>query len=213
MDLRNIGTGNTVTLLNGRRLVQTPGYSTEWVGGSFVPVNSVNSNTIPVYGAERVEILRDGAAAIYGADAVAGVINTVLKSDYEGATVRVRTNWYDSFEAQDQRLASNLVKILQMVQMYLFILIDMTEKELELVKIQNGPLMIFGISYPNIYLLGIAVVIVLLGEIQILDHLMLNFMLATVGIFILFTHLINNKCDGSYSKWDQPGIILLLSWL
>ena len=88
LDLRNIGTGNTVTLLNGRRLVQTPGYSTEWVGGSYVPVNSVNSNTIPVYGAERVEILRDGAAAIYGADAVAGVINTVLKSDYEGATVK-----------------------------------------------------------------------------------------------------------------------------
>ena len=105
LDLRNIGTGNTVTLLNGRRLVQTPGYSTEWVGGSYVPVNSVNSNTIPVYGAERVEILRDGAAAIYGADAVAGVINTVLKSDYEGATVRVRTNWYDSFEAKDNKVS------------------------------------------------------------------------------------------------------------
>ena len=105
LDLRNIGTGNTVTLLNGRRLVQAPGYATEWVGGSYVPVNSVNSNTIPVYGAERVEILRDGAAAVYGADAVAGVINTVLKSDYEGATVRVRTNWYDSFEAQDHKVS------------------------------------------------------------------------------------------------------------
>ena len=64
LDLRNIGTGNTVTLLNGRRLVQSPGYATEWVGGSFVPVSSVNSNTIPVYGAERVEILREGASAI-----------------------------------------------------------------------------------------------------------------------------------------------------
>ena len=39
--------------------------------GSYVPVSSVNSNLIPVYGAERVEILRDGASAIYGADAVA----------------------------------------------------------------------------------------------------------------------------------------------
>ena len=48
LDLRNIGTGNTVTLLNGRRLVQSPGYATEWVGGSFVPVTSVNSNLIPV---------------------------------------------------------------------------------------------------------------------------------------------------------------------
>ena len=52
LDLRNIGTGNTVTLLNGRRLVQSPGYATEWVGGSYVPVSSVNSNLIPVYGAE-----------------------------------------------------------------------------------------------------------------------------------------------------------------
>ena len=105
LDLRNIGTGNTVTLLNGRRLVQSPGYATEWVGGSYVPVSSVNSNTIPVYGAERVEILRDGASAIYGADAVAGVINTVLKDDFDGLTMRVRQNWYDSFDAKDNKVS------------------------------------------------------------------------------------------------------------
>ena len=105
LDLRNIGTGNTVTLLNGRRLVQSPGYATEWVGGSFVPVSSVNSNTIPVYGAERLEILRDGASAIYGADAVAGVINTVLKDDFDGLTMRVRQNWYDSFDAKDNKVS------------------------------------------------------------------------------------------------------------
>ena len=103
LDLRNIGTGNTVTLLNGRRIVNSPGYATEWVGGSYVPVSSVNSNVIPVYGAERIEILRDGASAIYGADAVAGVVNTVLKDDYEGMTVRLRTNWYDSFAANDNK--------------------------------------------------------------------------------------------------------------
>ena len=103
LDLRNIGTGNTVTLLNGRRIVNSPGYATEWVGGSYVPVSSVNSNVIPVYGAERIEILRDGASAIYGADAVAGVVNTVLQDDYEGMTVRLRTNWYDSFAANDNK--------------------------------------------------------------------------------------------------------------
>jgi outer membrane receptor protein involved in Fe transport len=103
LDLRNIGTGNTVTLLNGRRIVNSPGYATEWVGGSYVPVTSVNSNVIPVYGADRVEILRDGASAIYGADAVAGVVNTVLKKDFEGTTVRLRTNWYDSFAANDNK--------------------------------------------------------------------------------------------------------------
>ena len=46
-------------------------------------LSSVNSNTIPVYGADRVEILRDGASAIYGVDAVSGVINTVLKDNFE----------------------------------------------------------------------------------------------------------------------------------
>jgi outer membrane cobalamin receptor len=105
LDLRNIGTGNTVTLLNGRRIVNSPGYATEWVGGSYVPVTSVNSNVIPVYGADRIEILRDGASAIYGADAVAGVVNTVLKKDFEGTTVRLRTNWYDSFAANDNKVS------------------------------------------------------------------------------------------------------------
>ena len=105
LDLRNIGTGNTLTLLNGRRLVQSPGYATEYIGGSYIPVSSVNSNLIPVYGSERIEILRDGAASIYGADAVAGVINTVLKDDFEGLTVRLRTNWYDSFAANDNKVS------------------------------------------------------------------------------------------------------------
>ena len=90
LNLRNLGTGNTLTLINGRRVVNSPGYQTEVVGGSFVPVLTANSNTIPVYGADRVEILRDGASALYGADAVAGVFNTVLKKDFEGLTFRFR---------------------------------------------------------------------------------------------------------------------------
>ena len=94
-NLRNLGTGNTLVLLNGRRLVNAASYQTEEVGGSFVPVNTVNSNTIPVFGIDRVEILRDGAAAVYGADAVAGVVNTVLRRDFEGAVFRWRTYAYD----------------------------------------------------------------------------------------------------------------------
>ena len=64
-NLRNMGTGNTLVLLNGRRLVNSPGYQTEYIGGDFVPAMTVNSNLIPVYGQERLEILRDGASAIY----------------------------------------------------------------------------------------------------------------------------------------------------
>ena len=104
INLRNMGTGNTLVLLNGRRMVQAAGYQTEQVGGSFVPVNTVNSNAIPTLGISRVEVLRDGASAIYGADAVAGVLNTVLQSDYDGLTIQARYDSYDNIPRDDQRL-------------------------------------------------------------------------------------------------------------
>ena len=105
INMRNLGTGNTLVLLNGRRMVNMASYQTESVGGSFVPVNSVNSNHIPVYGVERVEVLRDGASAIYGADAVAGVLNTVLKDDFEGFTVRGRFTDFDNIPRNDNALS------------------------------------------------------------------------------------------------------------
>lgn len=95
-NLRNLGTGNTLVLLNGRRLVNAASYQTEEIGGSFVPVNTVNSNTLPVYGVRRLEVLRDGAAAVYGADAVAGVVNTVLKDNFVGSRMRWRSYIYEN---------------------------------------------------------------------------------------------------------------------
>ena len=103
-NLRNMGVGNTLTLLNGRRLVSSPGYQTELIGGDFVPTTSVNSNLIPVTGIDRLEILRDGASAIYGADAVAGVINNVLQKDFEGLTVTAKVSAYDHFETEDNKV-------------------------------------------------------------------------------------------------------------
>jgi iron complex outermembrane receptor protein len=103
-NLRNLGTGNTLVLLNGRRMVNAASYQTEEVGGSFVPVNSVNVNTIPVHGLDRVEVLRDGASAIYGADAVAGVVNHVLKSDFVGLTITGRWSEYENTPRDDQTL-------------------------------------------------------------------------------------------------------------
>jgi iron complex outermembrane receptor protein len=81
INLRGIGTGNTLTLLNGRRLVTHPGTQSE----NFVPVSTVNSNTLPVAGLRSLQVLRDGAAAIYGSDAVAGVVNYQLNDDYDGS--------------------------------------------------------------------------------------------------------------------------------
>lgn len=83
INLRGLGTGYSLTLLNGRRLVLHPGTQAE----DLVPVTTVNSNTLPVSGLKRVEVLRDGAAAIYGTDAIAGVINYVLKDENEGGEV------------------------------------------------------------------------------------------------------------------------------
>ncbi|MGB0906421.1 MAG: TonB-dependent receptor domain-containing protein [Maricaulaceae bacterium] len=86
VNLRGVGDGNTLVLLNGRRLVNHPG--TQAVNQT--PVVSVNSNSLPVTGVKRLEVLRDGASAVYGSDAVAGVINTILDDDYEGLQVSLQ---------------------------------------------------------------------------------------------------------------------------
>lgn len=83
LNLRSLGTGNTLSLLNGRRAVMHPGTQTE----NLVPVQTPNTNAFPVAGVKRVEVLRDGAAAIYGTDAVAGVVNTVLDTRFRGLRI------------------------------------------------------------------------------------------------------------------------------
>jgi outer membrane receptor protein involved in Fe transport len=80
INLRSVGTGNTLVLVNGRRMILTPGTQTE----NFVPVQTANTNSLPVGATRRIEVLRDGAAAVYGADAVAGVVNVVTDDRYEG---------------------------------------------------------------------------------------------------------------------------------
>ncbi len=85
-NLRELGADSTLTLVNGRRMVVHPSSTT--VNG--VPIHFVNQNTIPTFGIERVEVLRDGASAIYGSDAVAGVVNWVLDSSYEGLEANIR---------------------------------------------------------------------------------------------------------------------------
>jgi outer membrane receptor protein involved in Fe transport len=73
IDLRNLDTARTLVLVNGRRYVAGQPGST-----------AVDLNTIPAQFIERVEILTGGASSVYGSDAVAGVVNLVLKDDFEG---------------------------------------------------------------------------------------------------------------------------------
>lgn len=80
INLRDLGTGNTLLLINGRRMNLHPGFQTELL----VPVVSPDTNEIPPGSVRRLEILRDGASAVYGADAVAGVVNTILKGNMTG---------------------------------------------------------------------------------------------------------------------------------
>ena len=87
VNLRELGAGNTLVLLNGRRMVQHPVSQGD---ENNVPVISYNTNAIPVSGLERLEVLRDGAAAIYGTDAVAGVVNTVMKTNLSGVTLNTQ---------------------------------------------------------------------------------------------------------------------------
>jgi len=74
-NLRGIGVSSTLVLLNGRRLANfaTPGDSA-----------GVDLNNIPAGAIQRVEVLKDGASAVYGSDAIGGVINFITRKDYQG---------------------------------------------------------------------------------------------------------------------------------
>ena len=77
LSLRGFGVGTTLVLINGRRVAP---YAFAHGGSeSFVDLNS-----IPLGAIDRIEILKDGASAIYGSDAIAGVVNIILRKDYEG---------------------------------------------------------------------------------------------------------------------------------
>ncbi len=78
VDLRGLGADATLTLVDGHRLAPAG------VGGY------IDISTIPLSAVERVEVLADGASAAYGADAVAGVVNLILRDDFNGAETGIR---------------------------------------------------------------------------------------------------------------------------
>ncbi|MFG6415139.1 TonB-dependent receptor plug domain-containing protein [Roseateles sp. DC23W] len=82
-NMRNLGANSTLVLLNGRRLAGHPFGS---IGGSV----AVDLNSIPFAAIERIEVLRDGASAVYGTDAVAGVINFITRKDYDKGELTLR---------------------------------------------------------------------------------------------------------------------------
>ena len=77
-NLRGLGNDATLTLLNGRRMAPVG------VG------EAVDLSSIPLSAIERIDVLTDGASAVYGSDAVAGVVNIILRKEYDGAETRLR---------------------------------------------------------------------------------------------------------------------------
>ncbi len=86
VSLRGLKSADTLVLLNGRRIL--PHGISQGEGG--VPTLSINVNQLPNRGLDRVEVLRDGASAVYGTDAVAGVINYITRRDYLGTELILR---------------------------------------------------------------------------------------------------------------------------
>ena len=91
VNLRGLGSQRTLVLLNGRRMINS----------GTGAASTVDLNTIPVSMISRIEVLKDGASAVYGTDAVAGVVNIILKKDFEGLDMNVQTGMSGQGDAEE----------------------------------------------------------------------------------------------------------------
>ena len=90
--LRGLPASNTLVLINGRRIVSN-GFGGE----------AADLNTIPLSAVDRIEVLKDGASAVYGSDAIAGVVNILLRRDFDGLSVNT---YYGQSDRDDQQTES-----------------------------------------------------------------------------------------------------------
>ncbi|MFC0251094.1 TonB-dependent receptor [Massilia consociata] len=98
ISLRGLGTASTLVLLNGRRMAP---YGLADDGQKVF----ADLNVIPTDAVERVEILKDGASAIYGSDAIAGVVNIILRRDFQGTTARAMVGTGEAGDGQHHNVA------------------------------------------------------------------------------------------------------------
>jgi iron complex outermembrane receptor protein len=98
--LRGLSSSETLVLLNGRRLPVNALYDSSGAGAAF------DINSLPISAIERIEILKDGGSAIYGADAVAGVVNFITKQDYQGIDVTVSYGISSRGDGTEKRLSA-----------------------------------------------------------------------------------------------------------
>ncbi|MEC7366354.1 MAG: TonB-dependent receptor plug domain-containing protein, partial [Pseudomonadota bacterium] len=84
VDFRNLSSSRTLVLVDGRR----------WVNGGEGANAAVDLNTIPTSSIERVEVLKDGASAVYGSDAIAAVVNIITKDNFDGLNASFQRGEY-----------------------------------------------------------------------------------------------------------------------
>lgn len=102
VDMRGLGKVATLILVNGQRIAQ-------YGLADGAQQNFTNLDAIPAAAIERIEILKDGASAIYGSDAIAGVVNIILFKDFEGAKLTGNYKESDGFRDQRNRNISGIV--------------------------------------------------------------------------------------------------------
>ncbi|TNF90095.1 MAG: hypothetical protein EP301_01705, partial [Gammaproteobacteria bacterium] len=98
VNLRGLGLNSTLVLLNGKRQVVAAAETQD--GSEFVDLN-----TIPMAMLERVEVLKDGGSALYGSDAIAGVVNFILRDDFDGFDIQGGFGSLDSGGGEEYRLS------------------------------------------------------------------------------------------------------------
>lgn len=98
VNLRGLGAETTLLLVNGRRVAPS---------AAAGATSFVNINTLPLAAIDRIEVLQDGASALYGSDAIGGVVNVILRKDYTGAEGTVR--YGNTFKTDVSEMRANVV--------------------------------------------------------------------------------------------------------
>lgn len=131
--LRGLGPSSTLVLLNGRRL--TPSAYADPNNGKST---AYDLNNIPLSAIERVEIFKDGASAVYGSDAIAGVINFITRQDYEGAQVSASYGANDNNKYQNKKVSGTFgFGNLATNGFNGFVAVDLSERQSVLIKDVN----------------------------------------------------------------------------
>jgi len=111
VQLHGLPVGTTLVLINGRRVED----SAITLGSAFVS-NFFDLIDVPLSAVERIEVLPEGASAVYGSDAIAGVVNIILKREFSGAETSVRYSFANDLPQWDADVAAGEQRITELRQ-------------------------------------------------------------------------------------------------